>query len=231
MSNDPTLARKIELTASDGHRLTAWRCEPRGMAYGGVVVLHAVYGLTDHMADVCRRWAEAGYTAVAPALFDRLGSNIVHPYDRPGDGAKCYNALSEEQIMADIEAASNATGAPGHVVISGFCTGGTWAWHAAARAAFAAQVNFYGSAIPARLDMVPMCPTILHYGDNDHVVSVAMIDQIRERRPDVELHVYPGAGHAFVNNEQATFNANAADLAWSRSLAFLEHHLKISKAG
>ncbi len=216
-------AQKIEIAAADGHRLTAWRCEaekPRG----GVVTLHAVYGLTEHMGLVCERWAAAGYTAIAPALFDRIGRDIVHPYATPGAGTQTYNALSADGIMADIEAAAAATGERSRA-ISGFCTGGTWAWRAGAQRDFAAQVNFYGSAIPALLDLRPRCPTILHYGDADHVVSVAQIEAIHARHPEVELHVYPGAGHAFENVDQATYDATAADLAWARSVAFLDRAL------
>ena len=216
---------KIELTAADGHRLSAWHVKPAGKAKGGIVVLHAIYGATAHMGDVCRRWAGAGYSAVAPALFDRLGRDLVHPYDRPGDGVAGYAALTEAQIFADILAAVAAAGPPGRVAISGFCSGGSWAWRAAARCAFRAQVNFYGSHIPDLIDLAPRCPTILHYGDDDGVVPMPEVEKIRARHPTVELHVYPGAGHAFENAEQATFNAAAGDLAWARSIAFLDRHV------
>ena len=211
------------LTATDGHRLSAWRADPVGASKGGIVVLHAVYGATKHMGDVCARWAAAGYTALAPALFDRIAPNRIHPYDKPSDGTADYTALTEAQIFADIQAAANAAGPT--TAISGFCTGGTWAWRAAAALEFPAQVNFYGSHIPAFLDLTPRCPTILHYGDKDGIVPVAQIDKIRARHPEVELHVYPGAGHAFENAEQANHNSAAADLAWQRSIAFMDRHV------
>ena len=211
------------LTAADGHRLSAWRADPVGRSKGGIVVLHAVYGATKHMGDVCARWAAAGYTALAPALFDRIAPNRIHPYDKPSDGTADYNTLTEAQIFADIQAAAKAAGPT--TAISGFCTGGTWAWRAAAVLDFPAQVNFYGSHIPAFLDLTPRCPTILHYGDKDGIVPVAQIDKIRARHPEVELHVYPGAGHAFENAEQANHNAAAGDLAWQRSIAFMDRHV------
>jgi carboxymethylenebutenolidase len=83
-------------------------------------------------------------------------------------------------------------------------------------------VNFYGSHIPALIDLRPRCPTILHYGDADGIVAAAEIDTIRERHPGVELYVYPGAGHAFENPDQAGYNATAAALAWGRSIDFLD---------
>jgi carboxymethylenebutenolidase len=219
------IVTKIQITADDGHRFAAWRAEPAGTPKGGIVALHAIYGLTDHMADVCARWAAAGYIAVAPQLYDRLRSNLVHPYDKPFDGVKSYAELTEAQIFQDIRAAVRAAGPGGAVAISGFCTGGTWAWRAAAAMDFPAQVNFYGSAIPALLDLQPLCPTILHYGDTDIVVSVAQIAEIRARHPEVELHVYPGAGHAFENIEQSGYDEAAGNLAWARSIAFMDAHL------
>ena len=214
------VAARIEVAAADGHRLSAWRAEPSARAKGGVVVLHAVYGATTHMGDVCARWAAAGYTAVAPALFDRIARDRVHAYDKPADGTKDYTALTEAQIFADIAACVGAAG--GRAAISGFCTGGTWAWRAAATMDFPAQVNFWGSHIPAFINLIPRCPTILHYGDRDHVVPMAEVEKIRKRHPDVEMHVYAGAGHAFENVEQANYNAVAGDLAWARSIAFMD---------
>lgn len=223
-------ARKIELTASDGHSLSAWRCDPDGAPKGGIVVLHAVYGLTGHMGDVCARWAEAGYSAIAPALYDRLGPGLVHAYDRAADGIESYAALTEAHIISDIMAAVAAIGLEGKVAISGFCTGGTWAWVAAARIRFPAQVNFYGSAIPALIDLEPLCPTILHYGDSDGIVPPLQIEAIKARHPHVEVHVYPGAGHAFENIEQPNYHEAAGNLAWQRSIAFMDRHLGPGRA-
>lgn len=225
LHTDVPIPEKVELTASDGHVLSAWSAQPAARPKGGIVVLHAVYGATTHMGEVCARWAAAGYTALAPALFDRLGRGIVHPYERPTDGIASYAALTADQIFADIEAATAAAGAPGTVAISGFCTGGSWAWRAAARSSFPAQVNFYGSHVPALLDLTPRCPTILHYGERDALAPPADIARIRARHPAVELHLYPGAGHAFENVEQATYDATAGDLAWRRSIAFMDRHV------
>ena len=217
-------AQQIDLRAADGHGLSAWMAAPDGLCKGGVVVLHAVYGATDHMGDVCARWAAAGYRAVAPALFDQLGQGLVFPYTQAAEGVKRYAALAEVQIFSDIQAAAVTANPKGPAIISGFCSGGSWAWRAAASGAFnfTAQVNFYGSHIPALIDLVPRCPTLLHYGDGDHVVPLAEVQDIAARHPAVETHVYPGAGHAFINPEQPTYNATAADLAWERSIAFLD---------
>ena len=207
--------------------MSAWAAEPDGPCKGGVVVLHAVYGATTHMGDVCARWASAGYRAVAPALFDRLGEGLVFSYTRAADGVKRYAALTQAQIFADIQAAAQAANPTGLAVISGFCSGGSWAWRAAASTAmeFLAQVNFYGSHIPELVDLAPRCPTILHYGDSDFVVPLVEAQNIAARYPQIEMHIYPGASHAFENSEQDSYDADAAGLAWARSIAFVDHYV------
>lgn len=219
------MSRRITLEAADGHRLTAWRGDPDGPPKGGVVALHAVYGLTEHMGWLCDRWAEAGFAAIAPALYDRVGKDLVHPYDRSGveAGRKCFAALSEAQILADIAACAAALRGAGPVAISGFCTGGTWAWIASAKQDFDAQVNFYGSHVPSKLDLAPRCPSIMHYGDSDHAVPLPQVERIRAAYRAVTIYVYPRAGHAFFNPEQESFDAGAAAAAWQRSVAFLDH--------
>ena len=100
------MSQRITLTSNDDHSLGAWRSDPKAAAKGGIVMLHAVYGLTDHMGDVCDAFGAQGYAAIAPALYDRIGPGIVHPYTADGvaAGRGSYGALSAEQILADVAA-------------------------------------------------------------------------------------------------------------------------------
>ncbi len=217
------MADRMTMRSGDDHRFEAWRADPAGKPKGGVVVLHAIYGLTTHMGDVCDGWAKAGYAAIAPALYDRLGTGIVHPYVGGGKaGQESYAALSETSILAEIAACSKALESAGPRIISGFCTGGTWAWIASAKLPFEAQVNFYGSHVAARLEHTPRCPTVMIYGDKDPIVPLADIEKIAAAHPAVTINVYPGAGHAFFNPEQASHDVAAAAQAWSDCLSFLQ---------
>jgi carboxymethylenebutenolidase len=218
----------VSLTVADGHRLTACRSDPAGAAKGGIVILHAVYGLTDHVGDVCDQWAAAGFAAMAPALFDRRGAGRVHPYSRAGAdaGIEDYAALSEQDIFADVAACEKALRPSGKVAISGFCTGGTWAWRAAAALPFDAQVNFYGSHVPRFLNLKPRCPTLMHYGDKDTIMPFIAVEGIISACPAVEVLVYKNAGHAFFNPAQDHYDAVAARQAWDRSVAFMEQTFK-----
>jgi len=148
----------------------------------------------------------------------------VHGYDPAGAdaGRKSYAALTKSQILADVAACAEALSPAGPVAISGFCTGGTWAWIAAAELDFDAQVNYYGSHVASRLDHAPRCPTVAHYGDSDHIVPVSDIDKIRAAYPQVAIHVHPGGKHAFLNPEQASHDPDIAAKAWRASIAFLD---------
>ena len=215
------MSNRVSITATDGHVLDAWRADPDGTAKGGIVILHAIYGLTGHMGDVCDMWAGAGFAAIAPALYDRIGRNIVHGYDEQEKGRASYGALTREQILADVAGCAAAL-RPGPVAISGFCTGGSWAWVAAQELPFDASVNCYGSHVHKWLDYKPACPTIMHYGDADWVVPMEGVEAIRAANPEVTIYVYSGAGHAFFNPEQASHDPAAAALLFSRSVDFLE---------
>ncbi len=221
------MAQKVEITAADGHAFEAWRSDPAGAAKGGVVVLHAIYGLTSHIGDVCDKWAGDGYVAIAPALYDRIERGVVFNYDAEGGeaGIAQYDKLSKQQILADVAACSAATGEGIPKIISGFCTGGTWSWISSAELPFDAQVNFYGSHVVQNINVKPKCPTIMHYGDSDHIVDVPGIEQIKAAHPGVDVQVYAGAGHAFFNPEQSRYSAESSSKAWKNSMAFLDRVL------
>ena len=218
------MSEEIKITAADGHIFDAWRSDPDGNVRGGVVILHAITGRIPHLADVCDQWASEGYTAVAPSLFDRIEPNIINPYTPAGveAGVGHYTSLDGDEILIDVDASAQTLRGEKPVVISGFCTGGTWAWISADKLKFDAMVNYYGSHVPSRLDYKPKCPSVIHYGDIDHCVSLAEIEIIREANPDLRIHVHPGAKHAFFNPEQVSYHADAAPKSWTQSMAFLD---------
>jgi len=221
------MARTVTLSAADGHALEAFRADPPGAAQGGVVILQAIYGLTRHIADVCDQFAADGYAAIAPALYDRTGRGKVFGYDPAGQEAGMAQRahLAEATVALDVAAARDALQPAGRVAVLGFCTGGSWAWVMAAVLDLDAAVIMYGSDVYDLRDRTPRCPTVLHYGDRDHVVTMAQVEAIRATHPTLPCHLYPGAGHAFYNPDQAHYDAAAAQLARARNRDFLASHL------
>ncbi len=221
------MTERITLSAADGNEFEAWRADPAGAAKGGIVIVHAVFGLTSHIGEVCAMFADGGYAAIAPALYDRTARNTVHAYAAAGveAGRASYGRLSEANILADIAACVAALRPAGRVAVSGFCTGGTWAWISAAALDIDAAVIFYGSQVPDHLARTPKCPTILHYGDQDRVVPMPDVERIRAAHPGLPLHVYPGGQHAYFNPEQAGYDGAAARTSLARSLEFLDRQV------
>ena len=223
------MAERVSITASDGHKLDAWRSAPAGEVKGGIIFLQAIYGLTTHLGDVCDQFARDGYAAMAPALYDRAGRNKVFAYDQEGlkGGMAFREHLAEETVLLDVAAcAETLRPTAGKVAIAGFCTGGTWAWASASALDLDAAVIFYGSNIPDYLDRNARCPAIMHYGDRDHIMPIETVRQIETNYPDVGFHIYPGAGHAFFNPEQANHNPDAARLAYERTITYLNQQFE-----
>ena len=221
------MAERISITAEDGHSMTVWRSKAEGEPKGGIIFLQAIYGLTTHLGDVCDWFARDGYSAIAPATYDRTERDMVFGYDAAGaaGGMAFRENLREETVLLDVAACAKTLRASvGKVAISGFCTGGTWAWICADALDMDAAVIFYGSDIYDHLDRQPKCPALLHYGDADHIVPIDRVEKIRDTYPEAELHIYHSAGHAFYNPEQTNHKAEAAQIAHRRSIEFLDRY-------
>lgn len=216
-------SRKL-IKAEDGHDITCWFSEPITKPKGGIIFLHAIYGLTSHLGDVCDWFARDGFTAIAPATYDRTEKNKVFAYDNnSAEQAMAFREnLNEETVIIDVKACTrHLHSTTQHVSIAGFCTGGTWAWICASVLNFDAAIIFYGSDVQKNLERGPRCPTMMHYGDVDHVVPIHDVKQIRASFPETKFHIYEGAGHAFYNPEQKMYQPDAALLAHQRSIEFL----------
>jgi carboxymethylenebutenolidase len=218
------VGKKLSLTASDGHRLGAYRADPSGAPQGGVVVVQEIFGVNHHIRAVCDRFAAEGYVAVAPALFDRFVRDFESGYS-PDEIAKARSYLANidwDAFMRDTQAAIDEVKSAGPVSIVGFCMGGSVAFLAACRlSGLSSAVGYYGGQIIRFADEKPKCPTLLHFGDQDHSIPMTDVETIRRKRPDCEIHVYPGAGHGFHCDERGSYHEPSAALAWQRTLAFI----------
>lgn len=215
----------IRLQASDGHELDAYRSAAPGTSSGGIVVIQEIFGVTDHVKRVVDRFAEAGFDAIAPAMFDRVGRGIVYDYKDIETGRATMRQLEWPQIVRDVEAAAAAALSGMAIGVVGYCWGGTVAHVAAAELPIAAAVSYYGSAVVKNLDKQPKCPIMYHFGGQDRSIPPADIDAIRQAVPDGVFHVYPEAGHGFNCEDRDAFSPADAGLAQERTLAFLREHV------
>ena len=221
------MGQTIALTAADGHKLAAYQAGP-ATATAGLVVIQEIFGVNQHMRNVCDAFAEAGYAVIAPALFDRAEPGVELGYgeaDRKR-GMALRAQVPADGTLADVLAAAEALG-PKTLGIVGYCWGGTVAWWGATRTdRFSAAVGWYGGGIAAAREEAPHCSVQLHFGAEDHGIPLSDVEAIRASQPGVEIYVYDGAGHGFGCDERDSFDPVAADHAQTRTLDFLARHLQ-----
>jgi carboxymethylenebutenolidase len=224
------MALNVELTAADGHRLSAYLAEPTGTPRGGIVVIQEIFGVTRHIRAVVDQYAAAGFLAAAPALFDRVERNVDVPYTDMQTGFGYVKALKIDQVMLDIQAAvdrvaqARGAGTAAKVGVVGYCWGGTMAYLAAARLKITAAVAYYGGGINNHTDEKPRVPVMFHFGEKDAHIPISAIEQIKAAYPEGVYHMYP-AGHGFNCTDRASFDAPSAKLALERSLEFLHRYV------
>ena len=223
------MGQDIRLTASDNFQLGGYRADPATAPKAAVVVIQEIFGVNHHIRAVCDRLASEGYVAIAPAIFDRVEPNFTSGYS-PDEIAVARKFVANPDwaaMLRDTQAAIDAVSTVGPVGIIGFCLGGSIAYAAATKlSGLSAAIGYYGGAIVRFADDKPKVPAQLHFGEKDAGIPLADIEIISAKRPEVEIHVYPGAQHGFHCDERASYDKTSADVAWPRSLAFFAKHLK-----
>ncbi len=220
------MGNTIDLTAADGHKLSAYVAGPSD-AKKGLVVIQEIFGVNHHMRNVADRFATEGYAVCAPALFDRVerGVELGYTQDDVAAGRNYRMKLTDAGVIADVEAAAKHL-AGKKLGIVGYCYGGTVSWWGATRIhSFSAASCWYGGGIAATRNETPNCPVQMHFGEKDQSIPITDVEAIRAAQPKVEIYVYPGAGHGFGCDERASFSKPDADLAQQRTLAFFAKHL------
>lgn len=216
----------IMLHPVDGHATGAWVGRPRGAPRAGVVVVQEIFGVNAHIRSVAARFAEDGFLAVAPRLFDRVAPDTELGYDDAGiaRGRELVGLLGFDAALRDIRAAADWLVAQELAAgVAGFCWGGTAALLAATRLGLPA-VSYYGGRSMPFLHEHPQAPLLLHYGARDALIPPDHVAAQRAAFPGAEVHVH-AAGHGFNCDQRADFDAAASSAAWRQTLAFLDRHL------
>lgn len=212
------MGEKVSLISkADGFALDAYHARPQEARRGGLVILHAVWGVTPHIRSLADQFASEGYEVLCPSLLGRFEAGFAEKDIDPAklDQRSSYAAATGwgGECAADIQAAIDTLEGP--VFVMGFCFGGTAAWIAACQCTgIAAVSSFYGGHIVGYRDKVPKCPTQLHLGRHDALIPEADRDAITAAHPDLAIWLYD-AGHAFVAPNG--FHADSANLAMLRT--------------
>ena len=230
----------------NGFQMPAYRAAPAGKTGLPVVlVLSEIFGVHEYIADTARRFAQAGYLAIAPELFVRQGDAQSY-----GEMAKLIaeviSKVPDAQVLADLDATVKWAGAHGGDVkklgVTGFCWGGRQTWlYAAHNPAVKAGVAWYGRLVGQASELNPRhpvdvagslkAPVLGLYGEKDTGIPLDTIDKMKAalasgspQAKASEFVVYPDAPHAFHADYRASYRKEAAEDGWKRALAWFKTH-------
>lgn len=206
----------------------------------GLLLLQEIFGVGTYLRAVAERLVALGYVVGAPDVFWRIQPNWEAGHDEAGLAASLglmpqfdFAHAVEDCVAAfhGLEALPEVEGGAG---VMGFCLGGLLTYQVAVHAEPKVAVSYYGSNIAAFLDQSEKvtCPIQFHYGESDPYIPLDQVEAIEVAfggRGDAEIHVQPGAGHAFDNHEATMFHhPGAAAASWALTTGFLERHLPTS---
>ena len=235
--NDPALiSSEVKFTAADGATVGGYLSRPKGDGRNpAVIVIHEWRGQNDHIRDVARKLAKAGYVALAPDLLSRLGG--TESFSSGEAATKGLYKLGDDTFTKDLAGAVKYLNGQNfvranRVGVTGFCWGGGKALMFTTRSKdIAASVIYYGEN-PRDIDDVKniTAPVLGHYGGADERITsgVPQLEAAMKRYgKSFEYKIYPGAPHAFNSDTSPrTYREEAAKEAWARTLGFFKKHLQ-----
>lgn len=238
---DGLVAGEVKIPTKDG-QIPAYRAQPEGAGpFPVVLVVQEIFGVHEHIKDVCRRFAKLGCLAIAPELYARQGD--VSNLKDFNDIRKIVGKVPDAQVMSDLDAAvAFAKGSKGDVArlgITGFCWGGRIVWlYSAHNPAVKAGVAWYGRLVGEADELHPKSPVDLAdklnapilglYGGADNGIPIASIEKMREAvkaaGKTAEIHVYPDTPHAFFADYRPSYRKTQAEDGWKRLQEWFKKH-------
>lgn len=218
------MGEMITITMSDGHPMPVYHAMPHDQRRGGLVLVQEIFGVTEHIRELCDEYAADGYEVLSPGLFDRQQPGCALGYTG-SDWERAVQIAREEhdwdQGLSDTQACIDWLAAKGHpVFIVGYCFGGSVAWRLAQISPNLDGAScYYGGYIATRFaDQAPQCAAICHFGRYDNLVDFAPVEQlIGKQHPTAQVFVYE-AGHGFNSDRRKDWHPESADLAKERTL-------------
>lgn len=211
----------------DGFAFRTYHAKPEGERKGGLILVQEIFGVTDHIRELCDQYAADGYEVLSPSLYDRQERGFEADYTPDGiaqamklrDGHDMADSIADVQSCVDWFR-DKAEKEP--VYITGYCYGGTVAWVAACRVKYlAAASGYYGRGVIDYITDQPRCPTILHFGKTDSSIPLEWVDKIEAAHPNVLVFRYE-AGHGFNSDRRTDYDLPSAALARERTLALFQ---------
>ncbi len=237
-------AGEVRIPVKDGE-IPGYRAMPAsGKDFPIVLVVQEIFGVHEHIRDVCRRFAKQGYLAVAPELYARQG-DVSGIADWQKIMSDVVEKVPDEQVMADLDATvawagQSSKGDTKRLAVTGFCWGGRIVWlYAAHNPALDAGVAWYGRLDSPRTPLQPKYPVDIAgeleapvlglYGGKDDGIPLAHVEKMRAalaaaKNTSSRIVVFPDAPHGFLADYRPSYRPQEAADAWAQCLAWLREH-------
>jgi carboxymethylenebutenolidase len=236
-------AGEVQIPMADGKLIPAYRARPSGSGrFPTVLVVQEIFGVHEHIKDLCRRLAKSGYMAVAAEMFARQGdvSKIENVQEII---STVVSKVPDSQVMSDLDStaawAAKNSGSADRLAITGFCWGGRIVWlYAAHNPKLLAGAAWYGRLEGETTAMTPKnpidyagvlkAPVIGFYGGKDTGISAESIQRMRGTLKvlddESEINVYPEAQHGFNADYRPSYKKDDAQDAWKKMLAWFKKY-------
>ncbi|MGE0884211.1 MAG: dienelactone hydrolase family protein [Blastocatellales bacterium] len=236
------VAGEVKITVKDGE-IPAYRAMPaKGKNFPVALVVQEIFGVHEHIKDICRRFAKAGYLAIAPEMYARQGNVANLPMNQI---MPIVSKVPDDQVMSDLDAAvawaKKNGGNTARLGITGFCWGGRIVWlYAAHNPNLKAGVAWYGRLVPPPPDRAnPLqpkhpielvkdlkAPVLGLYGGKDGGIPTETVEQMKKALKDAgkpsEIILYPDAQHGFHADYRPSYNKEDAQDGWAKLLAWFK---------
>jgi carboxymethylenebutenolidase len=236
-------AGEVKVPVQDGS-IPAYRAMPdKGGPFPTVLVVQEIFGVHEHIKDLCRRLAKVGYYAIAPELYARQGDPSKYT-EIPTLISEIVSKVPDAQVMSDLDATEAYAKASGkadtsRLAITGFCWGGRITWlYAAHNPDLKAAVAWYGVIDRPRTELQPKYPIDLAadlkapvlglYGAADQGIPVDTVEKMqaacKAAGKTCEIKIYPDTPHGFNADYRPSYREEAAKDGWAKLLAWFKEH-------
>lgn len=235
-------AGEVKIPTADGS-IPAYRAMPaNGKNLATILVVQEIFGVHEHIKDVCRRFAKAGYLAIAPEMYYRQG-DVSKLKDNKEIFAQVVSKVPDAQVMSDLDAASawaSKNGGDGkRLGVTGFCWGGRITWlYTAHNKNVKASVAWYGRLVGPANEITPKhpqdvvdqinAPVLGLYGGADAGIPNDTVEKmnaaLKEKGKPSMIHLYPDTPHAFHADYRPSYRKEQADDGWKRATAWFKKH-------
>lgn len=236
-------ACEVKIKTADGE-MPAYRAMPeKGGPFPVVIVVQEIFGVHEHIKDICRRFAKLGYLAISPELYARQG-DVSKLTEIPEIISKVVSKVPDEQVMSDLDATvawvkKDGKGDTTKLGITGFCWGGRIVWlYSAHNKDVKAGVAWYGRLVGKAdklhpknpIDLVESlkAPVLGLYGGADMGIPNESVEQmkkaLKDAKKEAEIILYPDTPHGFYADYRPTYRKDKADDGWKRLLEWFKKH-------